>query len=252
VHLPHRRQRPPVRARRAEHPVTGGVDARDGAAQPHRTAPRRAHGAVQPVSSSGRAGQDGDHLDQISDGRLELGIGSGSIEDEHLRTGLPWGSFRERSGRLGETLAILRQPGRRLRWPPLRGARHADRPRSGPVQRPRPPIVVGGVGEKYTLPLVARLADVWNVPTYALGELEHKVTVLRSICAEIGRDPAEIVLSVEAVMALAPDQAPTAQGRRSRRTAVRRPRLGAPRGRAGRHAGPDRAVHPRPGVRRDA
>lgn len=41
----------------------------------------------------------------------------------------------------------------------------------GPVQQPRPPIVVGGSGEKYTLPLVARYADVWNVPTYALGEM---------------------------------------------------------------------------------
>jgi alkanesulfonate monooxygenase SsuD/methylene tetrahydromethanopterin reductase-like flavin-dependent oxidoreductase (luciferase family) len=66
---------------------------------------------------------------------------------------------------------------------------------------------VGGVGEKYTLPLVARYADVWNVPTYALGELEHKVSVLRSLCEEIDRDPSSIVLSVEAVMALAPDDA---------------------------------------------
>ena len=63
----------------------------------------------------------------------------------------------------------------------------------GPVQRPRPPITVAGVGEKYTLPLVARYADVWNVPTYALGELERKVSVLRSICEDIGRDPATIV-----------------------------------------------------------
>ena len=63
---------------------------------------------------------------------------------------------------------------------------------------------MGGVGEKYTLPLVARYADVWNVPTYALGELEHKLTVLRLACDEIGRDPTSIVLSVEAVMALAP------------------------------------------------
>jgi alkanesulfonate monooxygenase SsuD/methylene tetrahydromethanopterin reductase-like flavin-dependent oxidoreductase (luciferase family) len=75
----------------------------------------------------------------------------------------------------------------------------------GPVRQPRPPIIVGGVGEKYTLPLVARYADVWNVPTYALGELEHKTAVLRSLCADIGRDPDTIVLSVEAVMALAPD-----------------------------------------------
>ena len=77
----------------------------------------------------------------------------------------------------------------------------------GPVQQPRPPIVVGGVGEKYTLPLVARYADVWNVPTYALGELEHKISVLRSICDEIGRDPSTIVMSIEAVMALAADDA---------------------------------------------
>ena len=77
----------------------------------------------------------------------------------------------------------------------------------GPVQHPRPPIVVGGVGEKDTLPLVARYADVWNVPTYALGELDRKVSVLRSICDEVGRDPSTIVLSVEAVMALAADDA---------------------------------------------
>ena len=53
--------------------------------------------------------------------------------------------------------------------------------------------------------MVARFADVWNVPTYALGEFERKVSVLRSVCEDIGRDPATIVLSVEAVMALAPD-----------------------------------------------
>jgi alkanesulfonate monooxygenase SsuD/methylene tetrahydromethanopterin reductase-like flavin-dependent oxidoreductase (luciferase family) len=63
------------------------------------------------------------------------------------------------------------------------------------------------VGEKYTLPLVARYADVWNVPTYALGELDRKIAVLRSICADIGRDPSSIVLSIEAVMALAPNDA---------------------------------------------
>jgi alkanesulfonate monooxygenase SsuD/methylene tetrahydromethanopterin reductase-like flavin-dependent oxidoreductase (luciferase family) len=69
------------------------------------------------------------------------------------------------------------------------------------------PIIVGGVGEKYTLPLVARYADVWNVPTYALGELRHKVSVLRSLCEQIGRDPAGIVMSIEVVMGLAADSA---------------------------------------------
>ncbi|EKF24244.1 luciferase-like monooxygenase family protein [Mycolicibacterium hassiacum DSM 44199] len=148
-------------------------------------------------------------LDQISGGRLQLGIGSGSYADEHQRAGLDWGSFAERSERLGETLQILHQAfdNQRIDF----SGKHftvRDFPiKPGPARSPRPPIVVGGVGEKYTLPLVARYADVWNVPTYALGELEHKLLVLRSICADIGRDPDSITLSIEAVMALAPDDA---------------------------------------------
>jgi alkanesulfonate monooxygenase SsuD/methylene tetrahydromethanopterin reductase-like flavin-dependent oxidoreductase (luciferase family) len=148
-------------------------------------------------------------LDQISNGRLELGIGSGSIEDEHHRLGLDWGTFAQRSERLRETLEILTQAFGAQRID-FSGTHYAvrDMPiKPGPVQQPRPPIVVGGSGEKYTLPLVARYADVWNVPTYALGEMEHKLAVLRSICADIGRDPTTIVMSVEAVLALAPDSA---------------------------------------------
>ena len=148
-------------------------------------------------------------LDQISAGRLQLGIGSGSIESEHRHAGLDWGSFAERSARLGETLQILHQAFS-SGTVDFTGHYYAVRDlpvRPGPAQQPRPPIIVGGVGEKYTLPLVARYADVWNVPTYALGELEHKLAVLREICADIGRDPSTIVLSVEAVMALAPDDA---------------------------------------------
>jgi F420-dependent oxidoreductase-like protein len=146
-------------------------------------------------------------LDQISDGRLELGIGSGSIEDEHHRLGLDWGSFAERSERLQETLEILTQAFAEQRID-FAGTHYTvrDMPiKPGPVQQPRPPIVVGGSGEKYTLPLVARYADVWNVPTYALGEMRHKLDVLRSLCEDIGRDPATIVMSVEAVLAIAPD-----------------------------------------------
>lgn len=146
-------------------------------------------------------------LDQISAGRLQLGIGSGSVEDEHRRTGLDWGSFATRSARLAESLEILAQAFG-AGTIDFTGEHYTvrDMPiRPGAVQQPRPPVVVGGVGEKYTLPLVARYADVWNVPTYALGELEHKLAVLRACCADIGRDPSTIVMSVEAVMALAPD-----------------------------------------------
>lgn len=146
-------------------------------------------------------------LDQISGGRLSLGIGSGSIEDEHRRAGLPWGTFAERSEQLGETLKILHQAfaDERIDFSG-KYFNVTDMPvKPGPVQQPGPPIVVGGVGEKFTLPLVARYADVWNVPTYALNQIETKIAALRSICESIGRDPSTIVLSIEAVMALAPD-----------------------------------------------
>ncbi|MGE2733987.1 LLM class flavin-dependent oxidoreductase [Mycolicibacterium vaccae] len=148
-------------------------------------------------------------LDQISSGRLALGLGSGSIEDEHRRAGLPWGTFAERSGQLGETLEILRQAFTDGRID-FAGAHFTvtDMPiEPGPVQQPGPPLVVGGIGERYTLPLVARYADVWNIPTYALDVIDEKVAALQTACEAADRDPASIVMSIEAVMALAPDEA---------------------------------------------
>jgi F420-dependent oxidoreductase-like protein len=146
-------------------------------------------------------------LDAISDGRLDLGIGSGSYEPEHERAGLPWGSFAERSERLGEALEVITRMF--TGEPTTFDGKHyqlRDMPSlPPPVQQPRPPIHVGGVGEQRTLPLVARYADVWNVPTYALDELDHKRTVLEAECERVGRDPAEIRISEEAVLALAPD-----------------------------------------------
>jgi len=146
-------------------------------------------------------------LDVISGGRLDLGIGSGSYEPEHDRVGISWGSFAERSEMLGEALEIITKmfaselttfEGKHYR---LRDFPNLPRP----VQQPRPPIHVGGVGERRTLPLVARYADVWNVPTYALGEIEHKRDVLLAECGRIGRDPATIRTSEEAVLVIAPD-----------------------------------------------
>ncbi|WP_405182635.1 LLM class flavin-dependent oxidoreductase [Nocardia sp. NBC_01377] len=147
-------------------------------------------------------------LDQISGGgRLQLGIGSGSIEDEHVRAGIEWGRPAWRASRLRETVEILDQAFTRGRID-FAGEHFTirDMPITpGPVQRP--PVIIGGAGEKYTLPLVARYGDIWNVPTYALGELERKVAALRSACARIGRDPDTIGMSVEVVMGLAPDDA---------------------------------------------
>ncbi len=152
-------------------------------------------------------------LDVISGGRLDLGIGSGSYEPEHERAGMQWGSFAERSERLGESLEILtRMFAEELTTFDGTHYQLHDMPNlPRPVQTPRPPIHVGGAGERRTLPLVARYADVWNLPTYALGELDRKRDVLAAECAKIGRDPVEIRMSIEAVLVTAPDDAAFAE-----------------------------------------
>jgi alkanesulfonate monooxygenase SsuD/methylene tetrahydromethanopterin reductase-like flavin-dependent oxidoreductase (luciferase family) len=148
-------------------------------------------------------------LDVLSGGRLELGIGSGSVAHEHLQTGLPWGTFPERSERLAESLEILT---RMFTGEPttFSGTHYqvADLPNvPPPLQSPRPPIHIGGIGPRRTMPIVARYADVWNVPTYGLSRWEESLRVLESECAAIGRDPATIRRSHEAVLVLAPDEA---------------------------------------------
>ena len=66
---------------------------------------------------------------------------------------------------------------------------------------------VGGAGERLTLPLVARFADVWNCPTYALADADAKRAALSRACDAIGRDPATIRCSLEAVLVLVADRA---------------------------------------------
>jgi len=148
-------------------------------------------------------------LDVISDGRLELGIGSGSYQPEHERAGLPWGTARERAVLLGETLEIVT---RAMAGPrcDFTGERFVVRDLPNlppPVQRPRPPLHVGGAGERFTLPLVARFADVWNCPTYALADADAKRAALGRACDAIGRDPATIRCSLEAVLVLVAERA---------------------------------------------
>jgi alkanesulfonate monooxygenase SsuD/methylene tetrahydromethanopterin reductase-like flavin-dependent oxidoreductase (luciferase family) len=146
-------------------------------------------------------------LDVISGGRLDIGLGSGSVEREHIEGGFEWGSFPERSERLGETLQILTSM--LTGEPTTFTGKHYQLQNlpNLPTPAQRPPIFVGGAGEKRTLPLVARYADVWNIPTYALGELDHKLSVLYAECEKIGRDPASIRLSLEGTLVIAPDSA---------------------------------------------
>lgn len=156
-------------------------------------------------------------LDVISGGRLDLGIGSGSYETEHHQGGFPWGSNAERSQRLGESLEILSRMFRdELTSFDGQHYQVCDVPNlPRPEQAFGPPIHVGGVGERFTIPLVARYADVWNVPTYGIGRIEQVSPKLDEACERIGRDPAEVRRSIEAVLVLAPDERSLADARAS-------------------------------------
>ncbi len=138
-------------------------------------------------------------VDVISDGRLDLGLGAGWNEYEHSSMGIPLYAPGERIRRLGEACEIIKGLFTQHltdydgRYYQLKEARCEPKP----VQKPYPPFVIGGGGEQLTLRVVAQHAQVWNFAGGPVENFTHKVDVLRQHCAAIGRDPAEIVLSVQ-------------------------------------------------------
>jgi F420-dependent oxidoreductase-like protein len=136
-------------------------------------------------------------LDVMSGGRLELGIGAGWNEEESGAYGIELGTPRERSDRFEEACAVLTgllsQPTTTFKgsYYQLTDARCEPKP----VQQPHPPICVGGSGEKRTLRTAARFAQHWNFVGGAPEQFTRAVDVLHQHCADIGRNPAEILLS---------------------------------------------------------
>ena len=148
-------------------------------------------------------------LDVISRGRLNIGLGSGSYQPEHEEGGFPWGPLSERSARLAEGLEILTRmfEGARTTFQGTYYQVNGVPNLPTAVQRPRPAIYVGGVGAKYTLPLVARHANHWNLPTYGLAKWDSATADLDRECHRIGRDPDSLGRSLEAVMAVGQEDA---------------------------------------------
>ncbi|MGO4647585.1 LLM class F420-dependent oxidoreductase [Nocardia sp. 2YAB30] len=135
--------------------------------------------------------------DIISGGRVELGIGAGWNEAESGAYGIELGTLTERFDRFDEACqvltSLLSQPVTNFdgRYYTITDA-HCEP--KGP-QRPHPPILIGGSGEKRTLPTAARFAQHWNFVGGTPAEFARKRDVLHASCAEIGRDPKEIMLS---------------------------------------------------------
>lgn len=147
-------------------------------------------------------------VDHISRGRLMLGLGIGWLVPEFAALGVPFEPARDRFEALEEVLQII--PGV---WGPEKFSFAGKHFQVGPVrisppplQQPRPPLMIGGSGEKRTLRIVAKHADACNV--HEVGQTErgqerlggpemvgHKFDMVRRYCEEIGRDPDEVLRS---------------------------------------------------------
>jgi F420-dependent oxidoreductase-like protein len=151
-------------------------------------------------------------VDQMSGGRVELGLGAGWYEAEHEAYAIPFPPVGERFERLEEQLAIItglwQNPiGQRFSFT----GRHYDVKESPglpkPVQQPAPPIIVGGHGPTRTPRLAARYAAEYNLAFSALEDFEAQCERVRTACEAIDRDPASLVFSAALVLCCGADEA---------------------------------------------
>jgi alkanesulfonate monooxygenase SsuD/methylene tetrahydromethanopterin reductase-like flavin-dependent oxidoreductase (luciferase family)/predicted kinase len=179
-------------------------------------------------------------LDALSGGRAFCGIGAGWWGREHAAFGLPFPPAPDRLDRLEaavETLRALWQPGTKAY-----AGQRVSLPETTCYPRPVSPIpvIVGGSGEKRTLRIAARLGDGCNLPS-DLGELDHKLAVLREHCLQAGRDPAEVEITVLDVPVIGRDRDHAAtlveqlRGRTSAAAFAQRHHAGTPADHIGRY-----------------
>jgi F420-dependent oxidoreductase-like protein len=146
-------------------------------------------------------------LDQLSNGRITLGLGGGWLQNEYDVYGIEYGTPGERLKKLEESIqcvrGLLTQDSTDFdgRYFTLRGAQCEPKP----VQK-RLPIWIGGGGEKVTLRIAAQYADGWNVPFIPPDQWAHKAKVLDEHCERVGRDPKEIAKTVNVGMAFTEDE----------------------------------------------
>lgn len=133
-------------------------------------------------------------LDVLSNGRAYFGVGAAWNEREHAAFGIPFPPLRERFELLEETLQVALRAWAgdtgAFRGQHVQLAEQIDVPR--PIQHPHPPILIGGVGERKTLRLVAQYAQATDIWLSDPAEIRHKLDVLRRHCDALGRDYGEI------------------------------------------------------------
>ena len=155
-------------------------------------------------------------VDQMSGGRAELGLGAGWFEAEHTAYGIPFPPMAERGARLEEQLEIITGL-----WGTAEGGTFSF---SGtyyslsgspalpkPVQRPHPPVVVGGSGPRRTPRLAARFAGEYNIPFASVADSAAAFERVRRACQEAGRDPGTMVYSAAQTVCCGRDEAEVAR-----------------------------------------
>jgi F420-dependent oxidoreductase-like protein len=140
-------------------------------------------------------------VDQMSGGRVELGLGTGWFDAEHAAYGIPFPPLAERFGMLGEQLAIITglwQTPEQQKFS-FRGTHYQVTDSPGlpkPAQRPRPPVVIGGAGTRRTPRLAAAYADEFNLGFHSVPDSAAAFGRVRAACAAAGRDAASLRYSV--------------------------------------------------------
>jgi F420-dependent oxidoreductase-like protein len=162
-------------------------------------------------------------VDQMSGGRMELGIGAAWYDAEHAAYGIPFPAVGERFDRIEEQLAVLtglwRTPVGKTFDFDGRFYRLSDSPAlPKPVQPGGPPIIVGGSGPRRTPRLAAQFAAEFNVPFHGPDENARLFAGVREACTEAGRDPASLVRSSTVTVCVGRDDAEVAR----RAAAIRR------------------------------
>ena len=155
-------------------------------------------------------------VDDMSAGRVELGLGAGWYEAEHTAYGIPFPPVGERFDRLSEQLAIVTglwstPVGELFTFTGRHYQVHDSPGLPKPVQQPGPPVIVGGGGLKRTPQLAARYASEFNRAFRPLGETVEQFQRVGAACESAGRDPATMVYSAAQVVCCGRDGAEVAR-----------------------------------------
>lgn len=155
-------------------------------------------------------------VDNMSGGRIELGLGSGWFEPEHTAYGIPFPAWEERFDRLEEQLAVVTGL-----WAVPSGEAFSFSGRyytvdrapglPKPTQQPRPPLIMGGTGKTRTPALAARFADEFNIPFQPLDTYRASYDRVAAACEAIGRDPATMTRSAALTTCVGGDAAELAR-----------------------------------------